>query len=60
MRDGMTKIDLIAKNYILNRDFQKLKKEKEEIELLLEQSEKENIELRKFKTTVISLLNKKG
>ena len=56
----MTKSDLIAKNYILNRDFQKLKKEKEEIELLLEQSEKENIELRKFKTTVISLLNKKG
>lgn len=55
----MTNIDLIAKNYILNRDLQKIKKEKEEVELLLKESEKQNIELRKFKTTVISLLNKK-
>lgn len=56
----MTNIDLIAKNYILNRDLQKIKKEKEEVELLLKESEKQNIELRKFKTTVILLLNKKG
>lgn len=56
----MTNIDLMAKIYILNRDLQKTKKEKEEVELLLKESEKQNIELRKFKTTVISLLNKKG
>ena len=51
---------LIANLYYSRKEFEKEKKEKEQLQLLLKECIEQNIELKKFRNKVILLLNKKG
>ena len=52
--------NLIANLYYRDRELEKEKDEKEQLQLLLKECIEQNIELKKFKDKVILLLNKKG
>lgn len=52
--------NLIANLYYRDRELEKEKDEKEQLQLLLKERIEQNIELKKFRDKVILLLNKKG
>lgn len=52
--------NLIANLYYRDRELEKEKDEKEQLQLLLKECIEQNIELKKFRDKVILLLNKKG
>ena len=52
--------NLIANLYYKDRELEKEKDEKEQLQLLLKECIEQNIELKKFRDKVILLLNKKG
>lgn len=51
---------LMANLYYNQKEFEKEKEEKEQLQLLLKECIKQNIELKKFRDKAILLLNKKG
>lgn len=52
--------NLMANLYYRDRELEKEKDEKEQLQLLLKECIEQNIELKKFRDKVILLLNKKG
>ena len=52
--------NLIANLYYKDRELEKEKDEKEQLQLLLKECIEQNIELKKFRDKVILLSNKKG
>lgn len=52
--------NLIANLYYRDKELEKEKDEKEQLQLLLKECIEQNIELKKFRDKVILLLNKKG
>ena len=52
--------NLIANVYYRDKELEKIKDEKEQLELLLKECINQNIELKRFKDKIILLLNKKG
>lgn len=52
--------NLIANLYYRDRELEKEKDEKEQLQLLLKECIEQNIKLKKFRDKVILLLNKKG
>lgn len=52
--------NLIANLYYRDRELEKEKDEKEQLQLLLKECIEQNIELKRFRDKVILLLNKKG
>ena len=52
--------NLIANLYYNEKELNKHKKEIKQLQLLLKECIQQNIELKKFKTEVVRLLNKKG
>lgn len=52
--------NLIASLYYDEKELKKHKEEIKQLQLLLKECVQQNIELKKFKTEVVKLLNKKG
>ena len=52
--------NLIANLYYNEKELNKHKEEIKQLQLLLKECVQQNIELKKFKTIVVKLLNKKG